>query len=50
VGIERMEKSEEGSGTPVLSRIPILKWFFSKRSKTNSKIVSVVFIRPTIVY
>lgn len=49
-GIERTEKSESGSGTPILSRIPILKWFFSSRSKTNSKVVSVVFIKPTIVY
>lgn len=49
-GIERNEKSDEGSGTPVLSRIPVLKWFFSSRSKTNSKTVSVVFIKPTIIY
>lgn len=49
-GIERNEKSEEGSGTPFLSRIPILKWLFSSRSKTNSKTVSVVFIKPTIIY
>ena len=49
-GIERNEKSEEGSGTPFLSRIPILKWLFSSRSKTNSKTVSIVFIKPTIIY
>lgn len=49
-GIERNEKSEEGSGTPFLSRIPILKWLFSSRSKTNAKTVSVVFIKPTIIY
>jgi len=49
-GIERNEKSEEGSGTPILSRIPILKWLFSNRSRTNGKTVSVVFIKPTIIY
>lgn len=49
-GIERNEKSEEASGTPFLSRIPILKWLFSSRSKVNSKTVSVVFIKPTIIY
>lgn len=49
-GIERNEDSEEGSGTPFLSRIPILKWFFSSRSKTKAKTVSVVFIKPTIIY
>jgi type IV pilus assembly protein PilQ len=49
-GIERTEKSEEGSGTPFLSRIPVLKWLFSNRSKINVKTVSVVFIKPTIFY
>ena len=49
-GIERNEKSDEGSGTPFLSRIPVLKWFFSSRSKTTGKTVSVVFIKPTIIY
>jgi type IV pilus assembly protein PilQ len=48
-GIERTENSEFGSGVPFLSRIPILKWLFSSRSKTTSKVVTVVFIKPTIV-
>jgi type IV pilus assembly protein PilQ len=49
-GIERIEKSDEGSGTPILSRIPVLKWLFSERIKTRQKTVSVVFIKPTIIY
>jgi type IV pilus assembly protein PilQ len=49
-GIERNEKSDEGSGVPFLSRIPVLKWLFSSRSRTTSKVVSVVFIKPTIFY
>lgn len=49
-GIERMERSDEGSGVPILSRIPVLKWFFSERTKTKQKTVSVVFIKPTITY
>lgn len=49
-GIEREENSESGSGTPLLSRIPLLKWLFSSRSKTKGKTVSVVFIKPTIIY
>lgn len=49
-GIERMERSDEGSGVPILSRIPILKWFFSERTKTKQKTVSIVFIKPTITY
>lgn len=49
-GIERTEKSDEGSGIPFLSRVPVLKWFFSSRTKLNNKTVSVVFIKPTIIY
>jgi len=49
-GIERAEKSSNSSGVPILSRIPILKWLFSSRTKTDSKTVSVVFIKPTIIY
>ncbi|WP_437921178.1 type II secretion system protein GspD [Sphingobacterium sp. LRF_L2] len=49
-GIERMENSDSGSGVPVLSRIPVLRWLFSSKEKTVRKVVSVVFIKPTIIY
>jgi type IV pilus assembly protein PilQ len=49
-GIERNEKSDEGSGVPFLSRIPVIKWLFSSRAKTTSKTVSIVFIKPSIIY
>lgn len=49
-GLERTEKSESGSGVPLLSRIPVLKWLFSSKEKNNSKIVTLVFIKPTILY
>jgi type IV pilus assembly protein PilQ len=49
-GLERTESSENGSGVPFLSRIPILKWLFSSRTKSNNKVVTVVFIKPTIIY
>ncbi|WP_295719974.1 general secretion pathway protein GspD [Mucilaginibacter sp.] len=48
-GLERTESDDSGSGIPLLSRIPILKWIFSSRSKTNSKIVTVLFIKSTII-
>lgn len=48
-GIERTENDESASGVPVLSRIPVLKWLFSSRSKTRSKVVTVLFIKPTII-
>ncbi len=49
-GLERIEKADNSSGTPILSRIPVVKWLFSSREKTRNKLVSVVFIKPTIIY
>lgn len=49
-GIERFESTNNASGVPLLSRIPGLKWLFSNRSRGRSKVVSVVFIKPTIIY
>jgi type IV pilus assembly protein PilQ len=49
-GMERTERSETGSGVPLLSRIPLLKWLFSSRERTKSKVVTLVFIKPTIIY
>jgi type IV pilus assembly protein PilQ len=49
-GIERTEKDDAASGVPILSKIPILKWIFSSKTKSTRKVVSIVFIRPTIIY
>lgn len=49
-GLERTESSESGQGVPILSRIPILKWLFSSKEKSNNKVVTLVFIKPTILY
>lgn len=48
-GLEQKKASDTGSGLPVLSRIPVLKWFFSSRLKEDNKARMNVFIRPTIV-
>lgn len=48
-GIERNESGDSSSGIPLLSRIPILKWIFSSKSKSNSKIISVLMIKSTII-
>ncbi|MDN3580770.1 general secretion pathway protein GspD [Mucilaginibacter flavus] len=48
-GLERTETDDSGSGIPILSRIPILKWIFSSRSRTKSKVVTVLFIKSTII-
>ncbi|MFH6990405.1 type II secretion system protein GspD [Flavobacterium collinsii] len=49
-GLDELKREDSGSGTPLLSRIPIIKWFFSsrKKAKTNSKLH--IFIKPTVVY
>jgi type IV pilus assembly protein PilQ len=49
-GLEEVSKSETGSGVPLLSRIPILKWLFSAKSKQKTDNKLIVFIKPTVVY
>lgn len=49
-GLEEKEKVESGNGIPLLSRIPIIKWFTSNRSKKKSQSKLHIFIKPTIIY
>ncbi|UZO80684.1 type II and III secretion system protein [Aquimarina sp. ERC-38] len=49
-GLDELEKENSGSGTPVLSRIPILKWFFSSRRRARDRGKLHVFIKPSVVY
>jgi len=49
-GLERTESTENGSGVPFLGRIPVLKWLFSSRERNNNKVVTLVFIKPIILY
>ena len=49
-GLEENSTSETGSGVPGLSRVPILKWFFSSRNKVKSNNKLTIFIKPTVVY
>lgn len=49
-GLDELRRENSGSGTPLLSRIPIIKWFFSSRSKTKSNSKLHIFIKPTVVY
>jgi type IV pilus assembly protein PilQ len=48
-GLMDREKRESGTGTPFLSRIPVIKWFFSSRTKESSDEKLSVLIRPTII-
>jgi type IV pilus assembly protein PilQ len=49
-GLEENSTSDSGSGVPFLSRIPVIKWLFSSRTKTKSNNKLTVFIKPTVVY
>jgi type IV pilus assembly protein PilQ len=49
-GLEEKVKNDSGSGVPLLARIPVLKWFFSKRKREDSKKKLVVLIKPTVIY
>ena len=49
-GLEEVRKSRSGSGIPILSRIPVLKFLFSTRQDDKRTNRLVVFIRPTIMY
>ncbi len=49
-GLNEDTKNEASTGVPLLSRIPIIKWFFSSRSKTSSKNKLTIFIKPTVIY
>ncbi len=49
-GLDELQKENSGSGVPLISRIPILKWFFSSRKKAKSSSKLHIFIKPTIVY
>ena len=48
-GLEEKRNTDNGSGVPFLSRIPIIKWLFSSRSKNLSKAKLNIFIKPSIV-
>lgn len=49
-GLEETTKSNSQSGLPLISRIPVLKWLFSRVTKRSGESKLVVFIKPTVVY
>jgi type IV pilus assembly protein PilQ len=49
-GLEKKKKNDSGSGVPFLSRIPVLKWFFSSRQKEKEKSKLHILVRPTVTY
>ncbi|MBI5541220.1 MAG: general secretion pathway protein GspD [Bacteroidia bacterium] len=49
-GLEENGSSESGTGVPLLSRIPIIKWVFSSRTKEKKVSKLNIFIKPTVIY
>ncbi|MCF8229282.1 MAG: hypothetical protein K9J24_10070 [Bacteroidales bacterium] len=49
-GLEEKTIKNTGSGWPLLSRIPILKWLFSSQSRENQDNKLNIFIKPTVIY
>lgn len=49
-GLDEFKKENSGTGVPLISRIPILKWFASSRKKGKSNSKLHIFIKPTVVY
>lgn len=49
-GLDELKKENSGTGTPLISRIPIVKWFFSSRKKGKSDSKLHIFIKPTVIY
>lgn len=49
-GLESKGTEDTGRGVPWLSRIPVIKWFFSKRTKGKNKSKLLIFVKPTVIY
>lgn len=49
-GLDELNKENSGTGVPLLSRVPVVKWFFSGRAKKKSKSQLHIFIKPTVTY
>ncbi|WP_222937399.1 hypothetical protein [Cytophaga sp. FL35] len=49
-GLEEKLKNDTGNGVPVLARIPVIKWLFSKRKREDTKQKLTILIKPTVIY
>ena len=49
-GLERKQTNDSGSGVPFLSRVPVIKWFFSSRKKTKNDSKLLIFVKPVIQF
>lgn len=49
-GLEENSQNNTSTGVPLLARIPIIKWLFSKQVRNGSKSKLTVLIKPTVYY
>ncbi|MDL5514714.1 general secretion pathway protein GspD [Arenibacter sp. M-2] len=49
-GLEEKIKNDSGNGVPLLARIPVIKWLFSKRKREDTKQKLTILIKPTVIY
>jgi type IV pilus assembly protein PilQ len=49
-GLEENQMNNSGSGLPLISRIPVLKWIFGNRTKSKAENKLTIFIKPTVIY
>ena len=49
-GLEEQSQNKSSTGVPVLARIPIVKWLFSKQTREGFKSKLTVLIKPTVIY
>ena len=49
-GLDELEKEDSGSGLPFIARVPVIKWFFSNRTKSKSTSKLHIFIKPSVIY
>lgn len=49
-GLESKSVENSGRGVPFLSRVPVIKWLFSKRRKAKTQTKLLVFVKPTVIY
>lgn len=48
-GLEQKKVQDSASGIPLVSRIPVIKWLFSSRTKVDANSKLTIFIQPTII-
>lgn len=49
-GLEENNNNETYSGLPGIAKVPVIRWFFGKRTKDKSTSKLNIFIKPTIIY